>query len=180
MLSVIRRAVAVASLLVVSSSAAQAQVELREVRIDFASLTTLDGSTVISLGGPSRRIGGFLSAPASVALGVYLNDKLALEPSLSLTTIQPDNRDLTLFIGLGLWAPYYFDSGRSGLFVAPGLELLHVTEEDLMLDVGADFGFKTAVNDNLSWRIAAGFRTGDMTANKLALNATVGFSWFLK
>lgn len=165
MLPVIRLVLGVVSLVVVSSSVAQAQVELREVRIDFASLTTLDGSTVISLGGPRRRVGGFLSAPASVALGVYLNDKLALEPSLSLTTIQPDNGDLTLFIGLGLWAPYYFDSGRSGLFVAPGLELLHVTEEDLMLDVGSDLGSKTAVNDNLSRRVAAGFRTGDMTAN---------------
>lgn len=180
MLSVIRRAVAVASLLVVSSSVAQAQVDLREIRIDFASLTSVDGNTVFSLGGPSSRIGGLAGSPVSVALGVYLSDKIALEPSFSIVNISPDVGDATTFIGFGLWAPYYLNSGKEGVFLAPGLEILKQSDVDAMIDFGADVGFKKAINDNLSWRAAAGFRTGDMTNDELAIVATFGFSWFLK
>lgn len=182
MLSVIRRAVAVASLVVVSASVGQAQVGIREIRIDFASLVTTGpgGGTVFSLGGPNRPFAGLLGTPASVALGVYLSDKFALEPSMSLSTIKPEGADLTLFFGLGLWAPYYFDSGRSGLFVAPGFEVLHVTEENLMIDYGADIGFKKAINDNLSWRAAAGLRLGDSVGEGMLTVATFGFSWFPK
>ena len=180
MLSVIRRAVAVASLMVVSASVAQAQVELREIRIDLASFTSVDGNSVLSLGGPTSRIGGLAGAPASVALGVYLNDKLALEPSFSIVNVSPDVGDATTFIGFGLWAPFYFESGKAGLFVAPGIDILKQTDVDAMIDFGADVGYKKAIHDNLSWRAAAGFRTGDMTNDELAIVATFGFSWFLK
>lgn len=180
MLSVIRRAVAVASLVVVSASAAQAQIELREIRIDLASVTSVDGNTVLSLGGPTSRIGGLAGAPASVSLGVYLNDKLAIEPSFSIVNVSPDVGDATTFIGLGVWAPYYLNSGKAGLFVAPGVELLKATDVDAQIDFGADVGYKRAINDNVSWRAAAGFRTGDSTNDELALVATFGFSWFLK
>ena len=180
MLSVLRRAVAVASLLVVSASVAQAQIELREIRIDLASVTSVDGNTVFSLGGPTSRFGGLAGSPASVAVGVYLNDKIALEPSISLLNISPDVGDATTIIGFGLAAPYYLNSGKAGLFVAPNIEILKQTDIDAMIDFGADVGYKKAINDNLSWRAAAGFRTGDMTNDELAIVATFGFSWFLK
>ncbi len=180
MLSVFRRAVAVASLVVISASAAQAQVSFREIRLDVASVVSSDGNTVLSLGGPTSRIGGLVGTPASVALGFYLNDKLALEPSFSITNVSPDVGDATTFIGFGLWAPFYLESGKSGIFIAPGLEILKATDVDAQLDFGADVGYKKPINDNLSWRAAAGFRTGDSTNDELALVATFGFSIFLK
>lgn len=184
MLSVIRRAVAVASLMVVSASAAQAQIELREIRIDLASFYTVDGNTTLTLGGPTNRvggmIGGMIGSPVSVALGVYLNDKIALEPSFSIVNFSPDVGDATTFISFGLAAPYYLQSGKAGLFVSPNLDIIKATDVDAQIDFGADVGYKKAINDNLSWRAAAGFRTGDTTNDELALIATFGFSWFLK
>ena len=180
MLSVLRRAVAVASLLVVSASVAQAQIELREIRIDLASVSSFDGNTVFALGGPTNRITGLTGGPASVAVGIYLNDKIALEPSLSLVNVSPDVGDATTFIGFGLAAPYYFNSGKAGLFVAPNIEILKATDIDANIDFGADIGYKKAINDNLSWRAAAGFRTGDTTNDELAIVGTFGFRFFLK
>lgn len=180
MLSVIRRAVAVASLMVVSASAAQAQIELREIRIDLASFYTVDGNTALTLGGPTNRIAGMIGSPVSVALGVYLNDKIALEPSFSIVNFSPDVGDATTFISFGLAAPYYLQSGKAGLFVSPNLDIIKATDVDAQIDFGADVGYKKAINDNLSWRAAGGFRTGDTTNDELALIATFGFSWFLK
>jgi len=169
MLSVLRRAVAVGTLVAVSAGVAQAQLKVEEIRLDLAGFSTVDGNTTLGV-----------AAPGAVAIGIYLNDNLALEPSISITTFSPDQGDATTFIGFGLAAPYYLagDRGRNGLFVAPAVEIFKMTDVDAMIDFGADIGFKKAMSDKVSWRAAAQVRTGDSTNDELSLGATLGFSVF--
>lgn len=101
MLSVLRRAVAVASLVAVSAGAAQAQLKVEELRVDVAGLQASGGSTIFGAG-----------IPGGLALGIYLNDKIALEPTLNLAHISPDGGDAVTIIEVGVFAPYYL-AGRS-------------------------------------------------------------------
>lgn len=169
MLSVIRRAVAVASLVVVSASVAQAQLKVEEIRVDVAGLSLRGGNTGLNVGIPGR-----------VALGVYLNDKIALEPTLGLNYFKPDGGDASTEITLGVFAPYYLagDRGRNGLFVAPGVEITKVTDVDARIDFGADVGYKKAMNDKVSWSLAGTVRAGDSYDPDSMIGARFGFSVF--
>lgn len=169
MLSVIRRAVAVASLVMVSASVAQAQVKVEEIRLDLVNFVSQDGLRVFGVG-----------APGAVAIGIYLNDKIALEPSLSFANIKADGFDAENVIQFGLFAPYYIagDRGRSGLFIAPGLNISKFGDADAEIDFGTDVGLKKKMSDKVSWRAALGVRTGDSTADELRIGGTFGFSVF--
>ncbi len=155
MRSVLRRALVVAALVGASSVTAQAQMgglKVEEIRIDLASINITNGT--------------FLQAglPGSVALGIYLNDKIALEPTLGFAYLKPDGAaDGASILSLGVMAPFYFagDRGHSGLFVAPGVMITKVTDLDAAIDFGADVGFKGKMNDKVSWRAAATLRDGD-------------------
>lgn len=155
MRSVLRRAFAVAALVGASAVTAQAQMgglKVEEIRIDLASINITNGT--------------FLEAgiPGSLALGVYLNDKLALEPTLGFGYLKPEGAaDGSTLLSLGVMAPYYFagDRGHSGLFVAPGVMITKITDIDAAIDFGADIGFKGKMNDKVSWRAAAQLRDGD-------------------
>lgn len=169
MLSVLRRAVAVAALAALSAGAVEAQLSVEEIRLDLASFTTSDGSTALTL-----------AVPGSVAIGIYLNDNFALEPMVFFANTKIDPADAVNSFGLGLMAPYYFagDRGRSGLFVAPGLQISKFGDNDALIDFGADVGIKKVMNDKVSWRAAANIFTGDSTADELAFGATFGLSVF--
>lgn len=171
MLSVLRRAVAVAALVALSAGAVEAQLSIEEIRLDVAGFQTVDGNSQFGL-----------AIPGGAAIGIYLNDKLALEPSISFSNFSPDVGDSFSVTTFGLFAPFYLagDRGRNGLFVAPGLEISKMTDIDAMIDFGADIGYKKAMNDKVSWRLAANVRTGDSTADELAIGATFGFSVFWK
>lgn len=155
MRSVLRRAFAVAALVGASAVTAQAQMgglKVEEIRIDLASINITNGT--------------FLEAglPGSLALGIYLNDKLALEPTLGFGYIKPDGAaDGVTLLSLGVMAPFYFagDRGHSGLFVAPGVMITKVTDVDAAIDFGVDLGFKGKMSDKVSWRAAAQLRDGD-------------------
>lgn len=168
MRSVLRRAFAVASLVVVSASAAQAQLKVEEIRVDVAGLGLSGGNTMFNAG-----------IPGTVALGVYLNDKIALEPTLGLGYTKPDGGDGSTRISLGVFAPFYLDGdrGRNGLFVAPGVMITKVTDVDAAIDFGADFGYKKAMNDKVSWSAAATLRDGDSYGDSM-LGARFGLSVF--
>jgi hypothetical protein len=155
MRSVLRRAFAVAALVGASAVTAQAQMgglKVEEIRIDLAGINITNGT--------------FLGAniPGSVALGIYLNDKVALEPTLGFNYSKPDGAaDGTTSLSLGVMAPFYFagDRGHSGLFVAPGVMIGKVTDVDAAIDFGVDVGFKGKMSDKVSWRAAAQLRDGD-------------------
>lgn len=180
MLSVLRRAVAVATLVSVSAVAAEAQfgsLKIEEIRIDVAGLELLsDAYTAFGVGAPT---GGGIFLPR-VALGIYLNDKIAIEPSLSITSITPDGGDNSMTIALGVFVPYYLagDRGHNGLFVAPGLEITKITDLDALIDFGIDVGYKKAMNDKVSWSVAGVLRSGDSTDPEMLLGARFGFSVF--
>ena len=169
MLSVIRRAVAVASLVAVSASVAQAQLKVEEIRVDVAGLGLAGGNTMFNAG-----------IPGQVALGVYLNDKIALEPTLGLGYFKPDGGDGVSTITLGVFAPYYLagDRGRNGLFVAPGVLITKITDIDAAIDFGADVGYKKAMSDKVSWSLAGTVRAGDSYDPDSMIGARFGFSVF--
>lgn len=169
MRSALRRAVAVASLVVVSATVAQAQLRVEEIRVDLAQLQSAGGTTLLGAG-----------IPGSVALGIYLNDKIALEPTLGFAYIKPDGVDAATIITLGVFAPYYFagDRGHNGLFVAPGLEISKQTDVDASIDFGADIGYKKAITQKVSWTLAGTVRAGDSYDPDTAIGARFGLSVF--
>ncbi len=170
MLSVLRRAVAVASLVAVSASVAQAQLKVEEIRVDVAQLSMIGGNTGLGAG-----------IPGAVALGIYLNDKIALEPTLGFGYLKPDGGDGITTIQVGVFAPYYLagDRGRNGLFVAPGVFVTKTTDIDASIDFGADVGYKKAMaNNRVSWSAAATFRGGDSYDPDSEIGARFGFSVF--
>lgn len=169
MLSVFRRAVAVASLVAVSASVAQAQLKVEEIRVDVAGLSMIGGN--MSLGA---------AVPGTVALGIYLNDKIALEPMAGFSYSKPDGGDGSTTLSLGVAAPYYFagDRGRNGLFAAPVVMISKTTDVDAAINFGADVGFKKAMNDKVSWSAAGTFRAGDSYDPDSQIGARFGFSVF--
>jgi hypothetical protein len=172
MLSVLRRAVAVAAVAAASAGAVEAQfgsLSMEEIRLDVAGVSVVDGTSTLMVGGPG-----------TVAVGIYLNDRIALEPSLSFTNISADNFPAFSVTQFGLFVPFYLkgDRGHNGLFISPGLTIAKVTDEDAAMDVGADIGFKKAMSDKVSWRAAAVIRTGDSTADEMLIGGTFGFSIF--
>ncbi len=172
MRSVLRRAFAVAALVGASAVTAQAQMgglKVEEIRIDLASLNITNG-TDLEAGLPGT----------SVALGIYLNDKIAIEPTLGFRYIKPDGAaDGVSILALGVMAPFYFagDRGHSGLFVAPGVMISKVTDVDAAIDFGADVGFKGKMSDKVSWRAAATLRDGDSYGDA-AIGGVFGLSVF--
>jgi hypothetical protein len=176
MLSVLRRVVAAAALVGSTAMVAEAQlafgpVKIEEIRIDF--LSVIDISDAGTLGG--------VGAP-SPSLGIYLSDKLALEPSFSFFTVKPDNSDSETAIAIGLAVPYYFagDRGKTGLYVAPVLTTTSVTDQDGRTDYGIDIGFKKAMNSSVSWTFAGLYRTGDTFQDETVIGARAGVSIFLR
>ncbi len=173
--SLIRSTLAILTL-VIGASTAQAQPTLfgrpiEELRVDLATL---------SLGGGGTALGAAI--PGSLSLGVYLSDKLAVEPAFRIGFISPEEGDSQVSLGAGVMVPYYFggDRGRSGLFVAPSLALSKVGDADLALDLGADLGIKRKLSDKTAWRLAATLRTGDSSGDEVMLGASIGISLFLK
>jgi hypothetical protein len=189
MLSVIRRTVAAAALVGATAMTAEAQlafgpVKIEEVRIDFLSLVNIsDAGTLIGVGAPSTSSGIYATLmPSSIALGIYLNDKIALEPSFSYFVVSPENGDSETAISISLAVPYYLagDRGKTGLFVAPVISTTSVTDQDGRTDMGIDVGYKKAMNSMVSWTFAGMYRTGDTFQDETVLGARAGVSIFLR
>ena len=179
MYSFARKTVLATALVVAAASVAQAQERReKELRIDLVQIQSVDGTTVANIG-----------IPGSVALGIYMNNKVAIEPVVNFLSISGDGisgNELTF----GLFVPYYFkgDTGRNGLFVSPGLEYGKVggdNPQDGTLDYGVDVGWKKSMRDNVAMRFAAGLRTGDSYEDvngdsQIGIGASFGISVFWK
>jgi hypothetical protein len=96
--------------------------------------------------------------PGSASVGVFLNERFAAEGSIGVVA---GDDDWLAVMGLSL--PFYLnaDYGRSGLFVAPVLEVLKVKDVDALFDYGVDVGVKIPASPRTSWRLAATVRDGD-------------------
>ena len=173
MRSVLRRAVAVAALVGVSAVSAQAQMgglKVEEIRLDLASIGLTGGTSIM---------GGI---PGTVALGVYLNDKLAIEPQAMLAYLKPEGGgDATTILGIGVFAPFYLagDRGHSGIFLSPGVSVsmfdAPIIGNTTNIDFGADIGYKGKMSDKVSWRAAATLRDGDSYGDA-EIGGSFGFS----
>jgi hypothetical protein len=155
--------------LAAGASSAQAQIGGRqvEIRLDLAELM-LD----------PVRLGAGL--PGSAAVGIYLSDRLAVEGRVGFAYADAEPES-SWGLSLGAYLPFYLaaDGGRSGLFVAPGLDLAKIKDIDAAVDYGVDVGMKLKKSERLSWRIAATLRDGDSYAD-MALGANLGLSIFFK
>lgn len=190
MYSVIRRSVMALALVGAAAVTSEAQglkvgpIKIEEIRLDVANLIMVsDAFTAIGVGAPSTSSGAAAAImPSSIALGIYLNDKIALEPAISFVNFAPDGGDATNVIGLRLAVPYYLgaDRGKTGLFVAPVVQVGMITDDDTMVDFGVDFGIKRAMADNVSWSLAGVFRTGDTYDPESVIGARFGLSVFLR
>ncbi len=173
MRSVLRTAVAAAALVAVSAVSAQAQgmgmggLKIEEVRLDFASFTSSDGSTGLQIG-----------FPGSVTLAMYLNDNIAIEPMVGISSFTPDGGDAFTTTQLGVFAAYYLagDRGMNGLFVAPGFMYSKSTSLDGVTIMGADIGMKKTWKEKISWRVAAQIRSNDGTTS-FGVVGGVGMFW---
>lgn len=145
-----------------STSNAQG-LKLHEVRLDMASLN-LTGGTSLSL-----------DFPGSASVGLFFNEKMALEPSVSIFTEKGFN---AYSIGTGL--AYYFQGnhGKSGVFVAPVVGLSKVKGSDSQVNYGADAGLKIPMKDKVSFRLAGTLRDGD-SYNDVAFGVSFGISFYI-
>ncbi len=173
--SVLRSLIAILTL-VLGASSAQAQPTLfgkpiEELRVDLVGLSLGGGGTSLNA-----------AVPGGLSLGLYLSEKLAVEPTFRLGFLSPDEGDSQVTLGAGVMVPYYFagDRGRTGLFVAPTLSLSKVGDADLGIDFGADIGLKRALSEKTAWRLAATLRTGDSSGDEMVLGGVIGISLFLR
>jgi len=166
--SFVRKTMLTTALLVAASSMVEAQDRReKELRIDVAGLQSNDGTTTFGVG-----------LPGTVALGIYMSNKIALEPTISFNSISGDGASAS-FMEVGLFVPYYFkgDTGRNGLFVAPGFMYGKVGGDfasDATIDFGVDVGVKKSLRDNVAMRIAGNVRTGDSYEDANG-DSTIGF-----
>lgn len=174
MLSVLRRAVAAAALVGATAVTAEAQglgfggIKVEEIRFDMFTFTTSDFGS------------GFdLAFPATAGVGMYINDKVAIEPFVGFGSFTPDGGDATNDIVIGTLVPFYLagDRGVSGLFVAPGVVITKFGDNDAVNTVGVEVGFKKKWRDNLSWRLGAAMWSTD-GESEIQLNA--GLSMFVR
>jgi hypothetical protein len=166
-----RSVMTVAALVALAAGATSAEAQIGgrqvEVRLDMVQLQ-LDPTALE------------LAVPGSAAVGVYLSNRVAVEGRVGFFSSKIDDETFSGF-GLGAFVPFYLkgDAGRSGLFVAPGLEFNKFKDMDAMVDYGVDVGLKLKKSEMLSWRVAATLRDGDSYGD-MALGATLGLGIFFK
>ena len=149
----------------------------REVRFDLLSYSK----------GEAGNYGLGIGVPSSVALGFYLSDRIAIEPSLSF--------NLQYFEGSGesssesvstysaaVYVPVYLSrsaQGRSGFFVAPGVGAASRGEDDALL-LGINAGLKMSRNEKISSVIMVNLRSEEAAYSQTFIGASFGLSYFFK
>ena len=138
-------------------------IKLQELRLNVASLNLTGGTSIDA---------GF---PGSVSAGFFFNDKMALEPSVGVFAVKGFNS-----IGASAALAYYFngDHGKAGLFVAPMIGFSKAKGSDSAINYGGDVGYKIAMRDNISARVAGTLRDGD-DYDDIAFGAALGFSFYI-
>jgi hypothetical protein len=173
------RSTMLATALLLAATTVQAQERReKELRVDFVGFQSADGNTQFGIG-----------LPGTVALGIYLNKNIAIEPMLQFDSFSGDGFSATM-MQVGVFVPYYLkgDAGRSGLFISPGLMYGKAggdLDSDGTIDFGVDVGVKKSLRDNVVMRIAGNIRTGDNYEDAngdsvIGFGATFGLGIFWK
>jgi len=146
-------------------------IELGVNLVGFASINP-DGdnnnATVMNLGAAS--IGGAAPSAGSAVTGAwYLNEMIAIEPTLGWGRLKLEGSDATTFMTLGVGVPIYLKKGwgkAGGLFVTPfvGIARASAGGADAISQThfGANVGTKMKLggSDNVFWRVQVGFDMG--------------------
>ncbi len=137
--------------------------KLEEIRLNVATVN-LSGGTSVDL-----------AFPSSASAGFFFNENMALEPSVGMYAVKGYNQ-----FGAGAALAYYFNGGhgKEGLFVAPTVEFFKAKDVDASFNYGGDVGYKVAMRDNMSVRLAGTVRDGD-DYNDIAFGASLGFSFYI-
>lgn len=156
---------------VVSTTATAQDGRQYEVRMDFVSVLTSDGATQIGV-----------AFPGQLALGIYLNQNIAIEPSVGYQHFSNGASGGDLHVGLAL--PYYFagDFGKTGFFIAPAVSMNKGTgdfDTDAQVNYGVDAGIKVTYRDRISTRWAAVLRDGD-SFGEMAFGVSAGVGIFFR
>ena len=156
-MSLLRRSLVLgAAALALGATTASAQMmgKPKEVRIDMASFTSQDGNTDINL-----------VFPGNLAVAIYMNDNIAIEPFVMLR-FQSGNGFSGGQFGLGVQVPYYLAGGmgKTGFFIAPGVGIdkgFGDGEYDVQTNYGLDLGLKREWKGAVGQRFALTLRDGD-------------------
>lgn len=152
------------------ASAAAAQGPSLEIRLDVLTLLQSGERSTLEAG-----------LPGSLAVALYLDERVAVEPRVRMVRESDDTGSATQWT-VGMFLPVHFtpSEGRRGVFVAPGLEFTRLggaVGSDALLDFGVDLGVKLAVRERLSARLALMLRDGDSTSRSV-LGGSFGVSLF--
>lgn len=185
----IRKLVAVLLALGASVGAAQQKAtELTAGVIGFSYTTCsgCDGVSIISTGGAENGVFSGLGG-GTIAAGFYLSPGLAIEPTVSFSTLSSGGESLTI-LGLGAAVPFYFAKGwgRKGPYLAPRVTYNSISgggSSATQFSAGAAIGTKVPLNDMAALRLQAtfdnGFESSDVSSTKV-FGALIGLSVFLK
>jgi hypothetical protein len=175
-MSLLRRSLVLgAAALALGATTASAQMmgKPKELRIDMVSLSLPTDATNLNIG-----------FPGSLAIAIYLNDNIAIEPFVGLDFNSGDATIEGGSFALGAMVPYYLAGGmgKSGFFVAPGLSIgkffgdqATAFGDEMLLDYGVDVGLKREWKTNVGQRFAITLRDGDSYAD-LTIGATAGIT----
>lgn len=173
MKALVRGTLAAVALAMVAATAdpLAAQGRQKEIRLDFVSLQTSDGNTRLDA-----------SFPGGLAVAFYMNESVAIEPRFALDFQSGDGIAEGTVFSAGLFVPFYLagDTGRSGFFLSPGIELMKGTgdrEFDTQVNYGLDAGMKMTRNDRVSTRLALTLRDGDSFGDPV-IGAVFGIGLF--
>jgi hypothetical protein len=144
-----------------------------------------DGVFEIATGGAST--GAFTGVGGgSLAVGLYLSPRVAIEPTLALNLLSSDGESLTI-LSLGVAVPYYLKQGwgRKGTYFAPRLVYNSISgggESANQVALGIAVGTKVPLNDMAALRVQANFDYGfeGDYASTTSFGAFLGLSVFLK
>lgn len=147
----------------VAVSSAAAQSKPVEFRLGLAGISF--DPTSVSLG-----------FPGAVAVGFFLNDRVALEPSVFGSFEEDDTN-----IGVGASLPFYLsgDHGKKGLFVAPAVSVVKFQDNDADFNIGAAAGIKFPVGTSgVGGRLAA--EINDIENINVGVSFGITYHWSRK
>jgi len=163
-----------------SASAQEKATELTGGLLGFQSTSCTDCSTVTV----------FATGGAYAAIAFYLSPGMALEPTVTVSTVSiGDGGGSTTSLGFGLALPYYFNKGwgRKGPYLAPRVVYSSFSctgcESQDQFGLGVALGTKLPLNDMAAVRLQASYDYGfesSPTPSTSTFGASLGLSVFLK
>lgn len=171
---------ALAAALLAGSGTLQAQGAKRpvELGIDMGIGFGLDDPKTTAISLPMQ----------SVRAGFFINDRVSIEPQMSLQHMNISGFGSTTSFGLGVGALFHFspDRTRNQMYLRPMLGLVHASafdESSTQASLGVGFGAKLPIMQRLAGRLEGtlghAFET-DNAAGRTSIGLLAGLSFFTR